>query len=241
MATALVLARAGHSVIATMRNPADGVELTRVSSSEGLPLRVEHMDVNSHASVQACLAEIQSRGPVDVLVNNAGVEHMGAVEECPLDVFRAWMETNYFGALRCIKAVSRQMRERGQGTIINVTSVAGRISVAPMAPYAASKFALEAVSEALAQEMKPFVSVLRLSSPALLILGWRERSRRFGGLRFIHRRNGSRRYSPLSWATERLRRRWLHGRSERLSKVTPGSCGTRRARTPVPSLAGADQ
>jgi NAD(P)-dependent dehydrogenase (short-subunit alcohol dehydrogenase family) len=151
-----------------MRNPADGVELTRVSSSEGLPLRVEHMDVNSDASVQACLAEIQSRGPVDVLVNNAGIEHMGAVEECPLDDFRACMETNYFGALRCIKAVSCQMRERGQGTIINVTSVAGRISVAPMAPYAASEFALEAVSEALAQEMKPFGVRVAIVEPGII-------------------------------------------------------------------------
>jgi NAD(P)-dependent dehydrogenase (short-subunit alcohol dehydrogenase family) len=168
MATALILARAGHSVIATMRDPAGNPELSRVSTSEGLPLRVEQMDVTSDASVEACITEAQSRGPVDVLVNNAGILHLGAVEESTLNDFRACMETNYFGPLRCIKAVARQMRERGQGTIINITSVAGRISIAPMAPYAASKFALEAVSEALAQEMKPFGVRVAIVEPGVI-------------------------------------------------------------------------
>jgi NAD(P)-dependent dehydrogenase (short-subunit alcohol dehydrogenase family) len=168
MATALVLARAGHSVIATMRDPAGSPELSRLSTSEGLQLRVEQMDVTSDASVEACLTEVQSRGPVDVLVNNAGVLHLGAVEESALNDFRACMETNYFGSLRCIKAVARQMRERGRGTIINISSVAGRISIAPMAPYAASKFALEAVSETLAQEMKPLGVRVAIVEPGVI-------------------------------------------------------------------------
>jgi NAD(P)-dependent dehydrogenase (short-subunit alcohol dehydrogenase family) len=105
---------------------------------------------------------------VDVLVNNAGVEHLGAVEETPLLDFRACMETNYFGAIRCIQAVTQRMRQRGRGTIINVSSVAGKISLAPMAPYAASKFALEAVSEALAQEMKPFGVRVAIVEPGII-------------------------------------------------------------------------
>src|SRR6266436_5873963 len=94
--------------------------------------------------------------PLDVLVNNAGVERHGSIEELPMEAFRSTMETNYFGALRCIRAVLPGMRERRSGCIVNVTSVAGRLATAPMAPYTASKFALEALSEVLAQEMKPF-------------------------------------------------------------------------------------
>ena len=168
MATALVLARAGHSVIATMRDPAGSPELARIGINESLPIRIEALDVDSDASVQDCFSRIHSGMLVDVLVNNAGVERMGAVEETSLTDFRACMETNYFGAIRCIQAVARRMRERGQGTIINVTSVAGRISVAPMAPYAASKFALEGVSEALAQEMKPFGVRVAIVEPGII-------------------------------------------------------------------------
>lgn len=91
-----------------------------------------------------------------MLVNNAGVEYHGAVEELPMNAFVATMNTNYFGSVRCIKAVLPRMRESKKGCIINVSSVAGRIAGSPLGPYAASKFALEAISEALAGEVKPF-------------------------------------------------------------------------------------
>jgi len=168
MATALLLARAGHSVIATMRDPARSPELGRISAREGLPVQIEAMDIDSDASVQACFAKVQSRARVDVLVNNAGIERMGSVEETPLADFRACMETNYFGALRCIQAVAPGMRERRQGTIVNVSSVAGKICAAPMTPYAASKFALEAASEGLAQEMKPFGVRVAIVEPGII-------------------------------------------------------------------------
>jgi NAD(P)-dependent dehydrogenase (short-subunit alcohol dehydrogenase family) len=77
------------------------------------------------------------------------------------------METNYFGAIRCIHAVVGRMRERGEGTIINVSSVAGRISAAPMTPYSASKFALEALSEGLAQELKSFGIRVAIVQPGI--------------------------------------------------------------------------
>jgi len=91
-----------------------------------------------------------------VLVNNAGVERAGSIEELPLSEFRAVMETNYFGVLRCIQAVLPHMRERSSGCIINVSSVAGRISNSPLTPYMTTKWALEALSEGLAGEMKMF-------------------------------------------------------------------------------------
>jgi NAD(P)-dependent dehydrogenase (short-subunit alcohol dehydrogenase family) len=150
-----------------MRNPATS-ELSVVSKNENLPVSIETMDVDSDESVQACFSRIHARTAVDVLVNNAGVERLGAVEETPLSDFRACMETNYFGTLRCIQAVVRTMRERGQGTIVNVTSVAGKISTAPMAPYAASKFAVEALSESLAQEMKPFGVRVAVVEPGII-------------------------------------------------------------------------
>jgi NAD(P)-dependent dehydrogenase (short-subunit alcohol dehydrogenase family) len=89
-------------------------------------------------------------------VNNAGIAGPGTVDETPLDLFRRVMETNYFGALRCIKAVLPCMLVRRAGCIVNVSSVAGRVAIAPQAPYAASKHALEGLSECLAQEVKAF-------------------------------------------------------------------------------------
>jgi len=157
LATALTLGRAGHEVYATMRNPSRAPELGERAAQEGLPVKISVMDVDSDSSVKTAIADIhKDAGHIDVLVNNAGVERNGSVEELALADFRAVMETNYFGSLRCIHAVVPQMRQRKSGCIINVTSVAGRIASSPLAPYTASKFALEALSEALAQEMKTF-------------------------------------------------------------------------------------
>ena len=113
LATALELARAGHQVVATMRNPAGSPELREQAVSEKLPVRVETMDVDSDESVKLAFGQILAQGPIDVLVNNAGIERTGAVEETPMAEFRTCMETNYFGAIRCIQAVIRPMRERG--------------------------------------------------------------------------------------------------------------------------------
>lgn len=167
--TALTLARAGHTVYATMRNPDRAAELAEESAQEGLPLHFLVMDVDSDDSVANAIADIyKTAGPIDVLVNNAGVARNGSIEEMPMADFRAVMETNYFGAIRCAKAVIPRMRERRSGCIINVTSVAGRLSTSPLGPYAASKFALEALSEALAQEMKTFNVRVAIVEPGII-------------------------------------------------------------------------
>ena len=166
---ALAFARAGHKVFATMRNPAQSPELADTAARENLPLTVSPMDVDSDSSVSAAIGTIyQKYGSIDVLVNNAGVERAGSVEELAMDDFRAVMETNYFGALRCIKAVVPHMRQRRSGCIINVTSVAGRIASPPLAPYTASKWALEALSEALAAEMKTFGVRVAIVEPGII-------------------------------------------------------------------------
>src|SRR5712675_1552944 len=126
-----------------MVGQAGSPELSNLAAKDNLPIRIEMMDVDSDESVKWAFGRILAQGPVDVLVNNAGIERTGAIEETPLADFRTCMETNYFGAIRCIQAVVGPMRERRNGAIINVTSVAGKISLSPMSAYSASKSALE--------------------------------------------------------------------------------------------------
>ena len=166
---ALAFGRAGHKVHATMRSPSQSPELGETAARERLPITVSTMDVDSDQSVGRAIAAIhKDHGPIDVLVNNAGVERAGSVEELPLADFRAVMETNYFGAIRCIQALAPHMRQRRSGCIINVTSVAGRITCAPLTAYHASKWALEALSEALAGEMKTFNVRVAIVEPGII-------------------------------------------------------------------------
>ncbi len=144
-ATAIELTARGYEVIATARRPETLADL-KVA-------QVMTLDVDSDASVAAALA---AAGPVDVLVNNAGFGVEGAVESVPLDEVRRMFETNFFGAARMIQAFVPGMRERGKGSVVNVTSTAG-IAAPPLGGYySASKFALEALSEALHLEVGHF-------------------------------------------------------------------------------------
>jgi len=166
---ALAFARAGYKVFATMRSPHKSPELAQIAAREKLPIFVSAMDVDSDESVARGFAAIgKEHGRIDVLVNNAGIERGGAIEELPLAEFRAAMETNYFGVIRCVQAVIPQMRQRRSGTIINVSSVAGQISSAPMTAYHASKWALEALSESLAGEMKTFNVRVLIVEPGII-------------------------------------------------------------------------
>lgn len=168
LATALVLGRAGHTVYATMRDPGRSPDLANTAEKERLPISVWKMDVDSDSSVSQAIRSIQAQGSIDVLVNNAGIDRSGSVEELPISEFRALMETNYFGAIRCIQAVLPAMRARRNGCIVNVTSVGGRIASAPLTGYSASKFALEALSEGLAQEVKAFGIRVAIVEPGVI-------------------------------------------------------------------------
>jgi NAD(P)-dependent dehydrogenase (short-subunit alcohol dehydrogenase family) len=166
LATAVTLARAGHTVYATMRNPAKGAgEITTIAQAESLPIEVLPLDVDSDQSVRDVFARI---GTIDVLVNNAGVGLMGTVEDMPIGEFRQMMETNFFGGLRCIQAVLPAMRERRSGCIVNVTSVAGRVAGGAQGAYAASKWALEALSESLASEVRAFRIRIAIVEPSVI-------------------------------------------------------------------------
>ena len=169
LSTALAFARAGFNVIATMRNPENAPELEKAAAKEDLPVHIRKLDVDSDYSVSSCFQEVREEfGDIDVLINNAGIERHGSVEELPMEQFKAVMETNYFGAVRCIKEVMPVMRTKGKGCIINVTSVAGKISNPPLGPYSASKFALEAISEQLAIEAKPFGVKVYVVQPGII-------------------------------------------------------------------------
>ena len=169
LATAVALARAGHTVVAAMRNLDRGTEIRKIAEGEKLPIHLARLDVDDDASVGDAFSGVVARhGPVDVLVNNAGVPGGGPVEETTIDEFRQVMETNFFGGLRCIKAVIPSMRERRKGTIVNITSIAGRLATAPMASYAASKWAFEALSEVLAQEVRAFNVRVAIVEPGVI-------------------------------------------------------------------------
>ena len=169
LAPAVALARAHHNVYATMRHPDRSPELQTIAHQESLPITIVRLDVDSDDSVtQAIQQVLAERGQIDALVNNAGLFLLGAVEDLPLAVFRQTMETNYFGALRCIQAVLPSRRKRRSGWIINVTSIAGRIAMGAAGAYAASKFALEALSEALAQEVQAFNIRVAIVEPGFI-------------------------------------------------------------------------
>ena len=155
--TALQFARKGDTVFATMRNPAKASELEQAKEAEKLPIEIGQLDVTDEASVQNAVRKvIESAGRIDVLVNNAGIGHHGPVEETDDDEAREIFDTNFFGALRVMRAVLPKMREQGAGTIVNVSSLAGRVGPPFDGIYAASKFALEAASESLYYEVHPF-------------------------------------------------------------------------------------
>ncbi len=155
-ATALHLARRGHTVYASMRTPdASGGALRGAAEEERLDLEVMTLDVDDSASVASGVGGVIERsGQIDVLVNNAGVLKLTSVEEVPLEEAKAAFETNVFGSLRMMQAVLPAMRERGSGTIVNISSVAGRLVSAGHGIYAATKYALEALSEAVAIETR---------------------------------------------------------------------------------------
>ncbi len=167
--TALTFGRAGYKVFATMRNLERATYLQQKIKDQSLPVTILEMDVDSDESVKRCIDTIlRENGSIDVLVNNAGIERHGSIEELTMEDFKSIMETNYFGVIRCIKTIVPSMRKNRSGCIINVASVAGQIASTPLGAYAASKFALEALSEALAGEVKPFNVRVTIVEPGII-------------------------------------------------------------------------
>ncbi|MFZ8999215.1 MAG: SDR family oxidoreductase [Ilumatobacteraceae bacterium] len=156
-ATALHLAAAGHTVVGTVRSVARAAKLLDAAEAAGVGIDLVELDIADGGSVREGFDRILAEaGRVDHLVNNAGIGGNGVVEETSSKRILDVMNVDLCGAMRCAQAVLPQMRERGSGTIVNVTSVAGRLAAIAQAPYVAAKWALEGISEQLAQEVAPF-------------------------------------------------------------------------------------
>ena len=167
LATAITVAKSGHKVYATMRHPLRAA-LPSLFENQLSSVKLLALDVTDDFSVKNAVNQVlKQEGTIDVLVNNAGVSGLGAVEELSLDVFKKDMEINYFGTIRCIKAVLPSMRERKSGTIINISSVAGKVYSNFHGTYSSSKAALEALSECLAQEVNNFGIRVALVEPGV--------------------------------------------------------------------------
>jgi NAD(P)-dependent dehydrogenase (short-subunit alcohol dehydrogenase family) len=156
LATAVHFAKRGYRVFAGMRNLAKGDDLRAAARADDLPIELVELDVSSEPSTAAAFRAVRRSGPVDVLVNNAGVGGASPLELTPEDEHRAMFDTNYFGAVRCIQHVLPEMRQRRCGAIANVTSVAGLFATPNQIAYSASKWALECLGEALAHEVRRF-------------------------------------------------------------------------------------
>lgn len=170
LTSALHFARQGHEVYASLRNPESAPELTQAIADEKLPVTLIKLDVNDETSVRRGVAEVYRRaGHIDVLVNNAGIGGSGAIEAASIETAQKTFETNYFGQIRMIQAVLPGMRKRQSGTIIVVSSIAGRVSFAGHGHYAASKHALEAASEILAQEVRAFNIRVAIIEPGVVL------------------------------------------------------------------------
>jgi NAD(P)-dependent dehydrogenase (short-subunit alcohol dehydrogenase family) len=155
---ALHFARKGYRVFAGARKP-DVVQ----KHPNLVPVR---LDVDQDASVRECVASV---GPVDVLVNNAGIGIAGTIEMMPMEKVRALFETNFFGAVRMVQAVLPSMRERRTGTVVNVSSGMGRMTLGGHGYYAATKHALAAVSDTLAEEGRPFGIRVAVIEPGVVL------------------------------------------------------------------------
>ena len=155
-ATAVYLAGHGHEVYGTVRSLDKAAKLQTMAEQAGVDVKLAVLDVADDASVSNGIAEILHRaGRIDNLVNNAGVGGNAVTEECPVSLYADVMNVNFYGAVRCIQAVLPQMRERRSGCIVNISSVVGKIAAIAQQPYVASKWALEGISEGLAQEVAP--------------------------------------------------------------------------------------
>ncbi len=164
-ATADLLAGRGYRVLATMRNLDKGRDLAEAAEKNGWDVTLLPLDVCDDGSVKEAFRQA---GQVDVLVNNAGFEVWGPLEETAVGDITDQFDTNVYGPFRCITAVLPDMRQRGQGVIVNVSSVAGRVGAPLTGTYAASKYALEALSESLHMEVGHFGVRVHIIEPGAI-------------------------------------------------------------------------
>jgi NAD(P)-dependent dehydrogenase (short-subunit alcohol dehydrogenase family) len=167
--TSLLLAKNGVFTYATMRNLDRANKIIELKQKEKLPLEVLKLDVTDDKSVNDAIGKIENeQETIDILVNNAGYALVGPLEELSIQEFKEQFETNVFGVIRVTQSVLPIMRKQRSGTIVNVSSIAGRIGF-PLTPaYVSSKFALEGLSESIAYELEQFGIKVILVEPGVI-------------------------------------------------------------------------
>lgn len=167
--TSLLLARNDFYTYVTMRNIDKFKAITNLKQKEKLSLEVLQLDVTSDESVKEAIQKITNEQErIDVLVNNAGYALVGPFEELSIEEFKEQFETNVFGVIRVIQAVLPIMRRQRCGTIVNISSIAGKIGFPLTSAYASSKFALEGLSESIAYEIEQFGIKVILIEPGVI-------------------------------------------------------------------------
>jgi NAD(P)-dependent dehydrogenase (short-subunit alcohol dehydrogenase family) len=167
--TSLLLAKNGFFTYATMRDLDKSNKIIDLKQKEKLPLEVLKLDVTDDKFVKEAIDKIANeQGTVNVLVNNAGYALVGPLEELSIQEFKEQFETNVFGAIRVTQAVLPIMRKQRQGTIVNISSIAGRIGFPLTSAYVSSKFALEGLSESMAYEIDQFGTKVILIEPGVI-------------------------------------------------------------------------
>ena len=168
--TSLLFARNQFITYATMRNLGKSDRLREIASKEKIPLNITQLDVNDDSSVNNAIDNIvRESGRIDTLVNNAGYDFFGSLEESNLEEIKQQFETNVFGVMRTTKAVIPTMRKQGNGTIVNISSVGGMVGLLPFTTaYHASKFAIEGFTESLRQELTEFNINVILIEPGFI-------------------------------------------------------------------------
>ena len=167
--TSLLLAISGFYTYVTMRNIDKSKGITNLKQKEKLSLEVLQLDVTSDESVKEAIQKITNEQErIDVLVNNAGYALVGPFEELSIEEFKEQFETNVFGVIRVTQAVLPIMRRQRYGTIVNISSIAGKIGFPLTSAYASSKFALEGLSESIAYEIEQFGIKVILIEPGVI-------------------------------------------------------------------------
>jgi NAD(P)-dependent dehydrogenase (short-subunit alcohol dehydrogenase family) len=167
--TSLLLSRNGVYTYATMRNLNKSQQINDVAEKENLPLKVLQLDVTDDKSVKDAIRQVKDESSrIDVLINNAGYDVMGAVEDISIEEFKSQFETNLFGVIRVTKEVLPIMRNQRAGNIINISSVGGRIGIPLNSAYISSKFALEGLSESMRYELEQFGIDVILIEPGVV-------------------------------------------------------------------------
>ena len=167
--TSLILARNGFLTYATMRNLNKSENMKLIVAKENLPIQIKQLDVTHDVSVKNAIQDISSEaGHIDALVNNAGYGLNGAFEDLAMDEIKAQYETNVFGLVRTTQAVLPIMRRQKSGTIVNISSGAGRFGFPGSSAYVSTKFAVEGLSESMSYELEPFGIKVVIVEPGVI-------------------------------------------------------------------------